>query len=167
MRYTKDERQRIIDDFAKAHKGVFDPAIFLKDVERVGKSHPAFGWYEWDDSKAAREYRLWQTRIFVRDLKVQFDVETVGRSGSITVRSTEAPMLLSPLDNRRDGGGYYVLDPKNQDHTTELCRQAGLALRAWLDRYQAALLHTGTSPVAIEKIARSLEGVGVAEAQAA
>lgn len=53
------------------------------------------------------------------------------------------PLVLSPLEGRKDGGGYLLVDPKNESHLDEHCRQAALTLRGWLSRYSEAVRHVG------------------------
>ena len=142
QRYSKELRQQIIEDFARDHGGTFDAAVFLGVVQQVGKEHPAYEWFEWSNQKAAREHRLWQAREFAIGLKIKFEVETVDR-GKVRLVSTTAPMVISPLDTRKDGGGYFVTNPANPDHMREHCRQAALSLKLFLARYEGAVVYAG------------------------
>jgi hypothetical protein len=161
-RYTKEQRQEIVRDFAVRHNGQYNPKLFLQEVRKVGESHPAYGWFEWNSDKAAQEYQLWQAREFAHDLKVSFSVETVGRKGAVKVVQTEMPMVLSPRESRKDGGGYVLSNPSDQDHMAEHCHQAAVALRTWVNRYQAALIHAGVTGDKVEDIAALLENVNPA-----
>lgn len=78
-RFTKAVRQEIVREFAIRHNGHFNPALFIAEVEARGEEHPAYSWFEWDQEKAAREYRLDQARDFASGLRVSFTVEEVGR----------------------------------------------------------------------------------------
>lgn len=150
-RFTKELRQQIIRDFCLRRNAEFDAKLFEQEVRETGPSHPAYEWFEWDGDRAASEYRVWQARQFANGLKVSFQVEEVGRAGVIRVREVEAPMLVSPTEGRRAGGGYFLTDPENPDHMAELCRQAVIDLNRWLRRYQAALVHAGGSVTLIER----------------
>jgi hypothetical protein len=141
-RFTKALRQQIIREFAEAHGGVFDPAAFLNAVRAAGEGHPAFEWFEWDDAKAALEYRLDQARDFARGLVVRFEVQEIHR-GKMRIAERSAPLVMSPLGNRRDGGGYIVTDPTDADHMDELRRQAASSLRWYISRYEAVLADVG------------------------
>lgn len=158
-KFTKELRQQIVEAFAKKHNGLYDPALFLREVKEVGENHPAYGWFEWDTKKAANEFNLWQARAFAKDLRIKFEVEEVGRTGAVTVKTVEAPMVISPTSGRSDGGGYISFDPSNSEHMAEHCRQAGAALRSWLNRYQAALIHAGYGIKTIEQVVDGLEAV--------
>lgn len=156
-RLSKTERQGIIAEFASHHNGLFNPATFVDEVRATGKTHPAHGWFTWDRNTAAFEYQVWQAREFVVGLRVRFTIEEVGRSGKMRIRETEVPFAISPVETRREGGGYYVVDPKNPEHMAEHCRQAASALRTWLSRYDAAVSYAGGSLAGPEKTLRLLE----------
>lgn len=156
-KFTKALRQEIVRDFATRHNGQFNPALFVEEVRTKGPSHPAYEWFEWDQDKAAFQYQVEQARNFARDLRVSFKVEEIGRRGSIRVRETVIPMLLSPREHRSSGGGYYLVDPADPDHLHEHCAQAAVALRAWLNRYEAALIHAGGSVQFVTELVGALE----------
>lgn len=156
-RFTKERRQEIIREFAIRHNGHFNPTLFVQEVRATGADHPAYEWFEWSLDKAAEQHWLWQAREFANGLRVSFTVETVGREGAIKVREVSAPFALSPVDQRRQGGGYYVTDPSDPAHMAELCRQAVNDLERWLRRYEAALVHAGGNASVIEKQLRLLE----------
>lgn len=155
--FTKAKRQEIVDEFATRHNGVYNPAVFLKEVAATGNTHPAYNWFEWNADKAAHEYNLWQARSFAKDLRITFQIEEVGREGAVKVKSVEMPAVLSPIAGRKDGGGYVLTDPNDPEHMAEHCRQAGAALRSWMRRYEAALIHIDGSTKTIERLASALE----------
>lgn len=159
VRFTKKLRQKIVDEFSTRHNGQYNPELFLREVQEKGPEHPAYGWFEWDSNKAAHEHNLWQARSFAKDLRIVFEVEQVGRSGTMTVVQQEMPTVLSPVAGRNGGGGYVLTDPDNPEHMAEHCRQAGTALRSWLKRYSAALMHVDGSIKPVERIAEALERV--------
>ena len=160
-RFTKERRQEIIKDFCLRRNADFDARLFEQEVRETGEGHPAFGWFEWSTETAAAEYRIWQARSFATGLRISFKVEEIGRSGTVTVRSVEAPMLVSPGADRRAGGGYFLTDPSNPDHMSELCRQAAVDLNRWLRRYEAALLHAGGAVHTIERQVKLLEKAAI------
>lgn len=155
-RFTKALRQQIVREFAEANGGFFDPAAFLLHVQSAGPGHPAFSWFEWDDASAATEYRLDQARDFARGLVVRFEVNVLHR-GVFRVVDQSAPLALSPLGGRRNGGGYYMTDPNDPAHMEELCRQAAQSLRWFLSRYEAALTYAGIGVGGFEKAQAALD----------
>lgn len=158
MALTKLQRQRIVKEFAVRHNGHYNPALFLAEVRQSGESHPAFGWFEWDQNKAAQAHNLEQARAFARDLRVTFTVTQInGGRRSVKIRESTMPMVISPLKGRQDGGGYVLVDPKDQSHVDEHCRQAAVGLRAWLGRYADAVKAVGHQVSEIEALAAKLE----------
>lgn len=166
-KFTKERRQEIIREFAIRHNGHFNPALFVQEVRASGAGHPAYEWFEWDEDKAAQQHRLWQAREFANGLRVSFTVETIGRKGAVTVREVAMPFALSPVDQRKQGGGYVVSDPNDPAHMGELCRQAATDLQRWIRRYEAALLHSGGSLIVIAKQLRLLEAAAPQEQEEA
>ncbi len=166
-RFSKVIRQQIVEEFARRHNGTFNPTLFVQEVRNRGEDHPAFSWFEWDRDTAAIKWQIEQAREFARDLRVTFKVEEVGRSGPVKVRESVMPLVLSPMAGRRDGGGYYLADPEDPAHMEEHCRQAAAALRAWLNRYQSALLHVGGKVETFTKAMAALNAVAPEQHEAA
>lgn len=158
-KFTKELRQQIVEDFARRHNGQYNPELFLKEVREGGTDHPAHSWFEWSNEKAAAEHRLWQARSFAKDLRIKFEVEEVGKGGAITVTTTEMPMVISPAAGRKDGGGYLLTDPSDPRHQAEHCHQAAAALRSWLNRYQAAVIHSGFGVRSVEALIEAMAKV--------
>lgn len=156
-RFTKELRQKIIQDFCRKRNADFDARLFEQEVRETGKKHPAWAWFEWDGDKAAGEHRIWQARQFAIGLRISFKVETVGRDGPVGVREVAAPLLMSPGADRKAGGGYVLTDLSKPDHMAELCRQAGGDLGRWLRRYEAAVAHVGIEIDEIERFVKLLE----------
>jgi len=147
-RFSKELRQQIVRDFAQRNGGIFDAAAFLGEVNQVGESHSAHAWFEWDDTRAARNHRLDQARDFAQGLRVRFEVKTMDR-GSVKVVSTTVPLVLSPVRNRNAGGGYHLTDPNDPAHLAELSRQAAQQLRWFAERFQAAIEFAGADKSAL------------------
>lgn len=166
-RFTKSVRQQIVEEFSIRHNGQFDPNLFFQEVRDTGETHPAYGWFQWDKDKAAHAHWIEQAREFARDLKVNFTVQEVGRKEAVTVRQTNMPLVMSPVDGRKNGGGYVLTDPNDPAHVAEHCRQAAVALRSWLSRYDSAVAHAGVSRTVVEAIAVDLEKVAAAAAPVA
>jgi hypothetical protein len=165
-RFTREVRQRIVEDHARRHGGVFDAAVFLEEVQVKGPAHLAFAWFEWADATAAHQHRLEQARDFVRDLKVVFRIEEISRSGTITV-SYSAPLVLSPMAERRGGGGYVIADFNDPRHMALLCEEGAATLRSWLRRYEVCLPHVSMPRKSVERLVEVLEEAGRRSEEAA
>jgi hypothetical protein len=148
---TRAERQEIVDDFLRRHNGFWDPRTFRDEVQIAGESHPAFSWFQWDRDKAADEYQIWQARRFVADIRVSFSIETITRNVG-TVQVVEAPHVFSPITTRSEGGGYRVLDGSDEEALRQFTIEGLKALRAWLYRYEAAVVYAGASKRSVENI---------------
>ena len=160
--FTKEIRQEILDDYV-ARNGQFSPAGFLREVRASNGSHKAWSWFEWDDGKAAEEHRVWQSRMFVQGLKIKFEIETMDNKVSkIEVR--EAPAYLSPLDQRKDGGGYVQFDPDNALHRKELASQASQSMETWIRRYGGIYEAMGGDIAQLRAVRVVLEGKKVGAA---
>ncbi len=155
--FTKAKRQKIVEEFARRHNGNYNPALFLEEVKTTGESHPAFGWFEWDADKAASAYQLEQARDFARDLRVSFKIEEIVGPNQVRIREHPIPMVISPMEGRRHGGGYRLTDPDDPEHIAEHCLQAARTLQQWRDRYSAALAHAGIKVSDVNTVIARLE----------
>ena len=165
--FTKALRQQIVREFAVRHNGTFNPSLFLDEVRKVGASHPAHAWFDWNRDEAARKWQVEQAREFARDLRVTFKVEEIGRTKAVSVRESVMPLVMSPIAGRAQGGGYMLTNPDDPAHMAEHCAQAAMALRSWLNRYSAALSHAGSTPTAVMDIVQVLEAKAPQTATAA
>lgn len=79
--------------------------------------------FEWNDSKAAREYRLWQARVLI-----QLNITT----------QDGGPQLVSLSIDRTKGGGYRDLDDVRRDKNLSavLLNDALNELRRVQDKYK-------------------------------
>lgn len=161
---TKQDRQDIVDSFIAKH-GKWDVNLFVDELES-GHWQQAHSWFEFDDGKAARAYRVEQARRFVHGLKVRFEVETIQR-GRVKVIETTAPAFVSPVETRHKAGGYRQFDPNDPAHMSSLCGEAASALQSWLDRYESALLYAGQRQAVISKVVAALEAKAPQEDEAA
>lgn len=156
QRFTKALRQRLVREFADRNGGIYDPKLFEQEVRNTGPRHEAYEWFTWDEEDAALQHRLFQAREFAVGLKIVFTVEEIGRNRKIVVVERDMPFVLSPLDGRLNGGGYFLSDPTNEEHVKEHCRQAAASLRTWQARYGAAEAHVGLKG-SLERLLRALD----------
>jgi hypothetical protein len=164
---NKAERQKIISDFAQRHGGTYDPAMFVAEVRKAGESHPAFDWFIWDDDEAAEQHRLWQARVFAQGLVIKFTVQEVGQRGKLRIVHQEMPLVISPMENRNRGGGYFLSNPTDPEHIAMLAREAAVSLQSWTNRYGAAMHAAGIPERTITSIIAALNRAGGEEEIAA
>jgi hypothetical protein len=161
-RFTRELRQKIIEEFARQNNGWYDPRAFVQHVRSAGPEHPAFEWFTWDDAAAAEAFRLDQARDFARGLVIRFEVQEARPKGKVIVAHREAPFAVSPVASRKSGGGYYLTDPTDAEHMAELRRQAASHLDWWLRRYGSAVEAAGGDVKAVEKVLALLQAEALA-----
>ena len=154
---SHQERQAIVNDFVERH-GKWDLRLFRDEVKATNGQHPAWSCFTWDKDLAADKLQIEEARRFVHGLKIPVAMEVVER-GRIVIRETSAPALVSPLAGRGKGGGYRLFDPSDPEHLDSFAGEAATALQAWLNRYEATLLHVGVKPSVISKVIAALEAL--------
>ena len=118
-----------------------------------------------EDAEAAQAYRVEMVRTWVSGLRITVQTLPTAptRIGSIVVRESRFPAMISPVAGRRAGGGYIAMDPADPEHMRELAAQGAADLARWVERYEGVASHFGVSVECIKEIAASLTG-GVADA---
>lgn len=117
--------QEELESIARQHDGVLlagDVVDFAKD-ERT-ELHNQF---EWDDSKAGHNYRLWQARQIIR---LHVTVLEHAR--------TETRLFVSVKSDRSNGGGYrFTADVMSDgERRLELLKEAHQNFTTWKRKYQ-------------------------------
>jgi len=156
MKFTRRDRQKIIDDYLQnSGENMFNASAFI-DWLADRPDHVAYSWFfAKDDEAAAREYRIGLARQMASGMRIVMNVSTVGANNVVHVAVREYPAYISPVEGRRMGGGYERFDPDNEAHIAELQRQGAQGLRSWLDRY--ADVFAGYDLSVIEEIAAKAE----------
>lgn len=155
--FTKARRQAIIDGYlTSSGRNMFVAAEFI-DWLSGQKDHEAYGWFfAKDDASAAREYRINLARQMASGLRIQVQASEPAISNVVQVTARDYPAYVSPVAQRRLGGGYMRFDPQDAASIAELRRQGQTALRSWLARYGGAF--TVKELQALEKIAAAEAG---------
>lgn len=90
------ELKRLADE----HDGVLQPEAVVAAAS--DPDSPLHAQFEWDDTLAAAEYRLWQARVLIRRVIVEYEKAPGDRA--------EHQLFVSiTTDRAKDGGGYRVL----------------------------------------------------------
>jgi len=149
---SRKQRQEIIDEYlVESGASRFHPEQFLAWLSER-PDHPAYGWFEWDDERAAAEYRVSQARHFAAGCRIVASMSVVSRGGSVKVVTTMMPAMISPRDGWRNGGGYVPLSADDPVSMDAFCEEAACALDAWCRRYEGAVLHRGGNLTAVRKL---------------
>lgn len=150
-------RQKVVDEYLNnTRRNQFVPAEFLEWLE------PQSGHRVWpvffgkSDADAAHQYRLTVARQFVAGLRIVVQAQT--ETGSVSVR---VPAFISPVADRKTGGGYTPIDIRYSNSTAELCRQAAEDLARWVRRWEGTATLVGVDVKAAIEIVSALEARGV------
>jgi hypothetical protein len=111
---------------AAANGGLLQPETV---VERARpKSSPLHRKFQWDDSIAGHEYRIWQARQLIR-----VSVEVMASTGKVH----DVFVSLSP-DRQRESGGYRVMTEvlSNTEMRAQLLKDAMTDLELFRDKYR-------------------------------
>lgn len=123
----KDDIRKELEQIRKAHRGILraeDVVEFARNPET--SLHEKF---QWDDTEAAKQYRLWQARQVI--------------SVYVTVLSDDSPPVkayVSLVDDRsQPGGGYRAVADvmKDPERRTLLLQQALGELKRFQAKYRA------------------------------
>lgn len=165
-RYTKALKEQILNEYYAETANhytdplkEFDAHHFVEFVQKAGPEHPAYDWFEWDDSSCGVEYRAWQARSFRSGVTIKTSQPKLNGGGGTTV--CVAPAMISPLRNRRYGGGYYRFDPDNPDHLRDFCEEAHRSLKSWNERYELAISHAKIYQRSINNMLDKLEQASI------
>lgn len=93
---VKDVLQQICND----HKGVITPDIVLKEAKK--KTSPLHTYFEWDDSEAAKSYRLIQAGNLIRSVKVTYEA-----SDDVSYR-VRGFVNVVPAEKNDEGKKIYI-----------------------------------------------------------
>ena len=154
--FARKTKQRIIDEYLQATGlNMFVPEEFVTWL----LDHPEHEVYQAFHGRD--EQLLWQAKLdlarrLASGLRIVVKQEEVQQSSVVSIKVAEYPAYISPVSNRKEGGGYEPFDPDDEASQEELRRQAGVALAAWLNRYRGAAEHIGLDMTPIEDLVRTL-----------
>jgi hypothetical protein len=118
-----------LEAVARIHEGLLRP-MDVVDYARNPNTvlHSKF---EWDNTKAAEEYRLWQAREIIVQVKVQMVQGLKQQDYQVYVSLRE--------DRQQDGGGYrYLVDVmKNPSRRAMFLAEALADFEVWKRKYSA------------------------------
>ena len=135
-RFSSEDRLRIIRSHMEEHDGACHPETFVE--EAASTNHPAHEYFEWDNSAAGHQYRVWQARQFMQIRIRREATEVIDMSdGQTTIQIRPMPALVSPVGTRSTGGGYIATD--TEEGELELRREARLMFSQWISRFGAVL----------------------------
>lgn len=124
--------QKMLQQLATEHGGI-TPEIVL-DYARPEES-PLHKFFQWDDNKAAEEYRLVQAAHLIRRIKVEYITE---ETKTVTVRAFHCVVPDADHDEQPSGRGVYVpVEAAMSDYRSQLLDQCKRDIEAFKRKYAA------------------------------
>lgn len=155
--FNRTYRQQIIDEYLNASgSNHFVPAEFLAWLKPQEDHRVWSVFFGKSDEEAAHQYRLMLARQFVAGLRIVVQAEAA--SGPVSVK---VPAFISPVAERKAGGGYVSVDVRERDTTQELCRQAAADLDRWVKRWAGTAALVGVDISKANEIAGAFAARGV------
>ena len=107
--------------------------VLVREAEPVAS--PLHKYFEWNDTKAAHQYRLVQARKILQTIK--FTVISTPVGGGTPEKSTVRVMHVITSERAPSGKSYQALPDiiKSKDKTEELLENCLKDLRAWRNKY--------------------------------
>jgi hypothetical protein len=158
-RFSRTDRQRIINEYLNiTRRNVFVPAEFL-DWLKDNPGHEVYDlFYGKSDEEAAHEYRLTLVRKFVNGTRIAVAYSTAPSDAKdvkveVTEQTVKLPAFVSPMETRKDGGGYHATDVNDPATMQELARQAAADLRRVIQRHSGLATMLGIDLTALKDVA--------------
>ena len=145
MNFTKKMKQQIIDDYmAATGRNMYVPGEFVSWLSGQPE-HPAYAvFFSISDEEAAHKHREHMAREWASGLR--FVVKSIEvQPASKMAFTVQAPLMISPISQRKNGGGYVYFDTNDDDHMASFRKEAADALAAFVRRYELALVNSGVN----------------------
>ena len=167
IRFTKNDRQAIIDGYLNdTGRNSYVPSEFVQWLK--GKpDHKVYDtFFGTSDAEMADKHREVIARSFASGLRITIKISELPmpkNTDSIKVETVTVPSMVSPINNRANGGGYIAVDVQDTNTMQELCRQAYMDLNAWKNRFEGVCSLSGVDVKSIEVILKKLQSKSIDE----
>ena len=167
LRFTKKDRQDIIDDYLnQTGRNIYVPSEFI-DWLRDNPGHKIYNnFFGASDEEMADKHRENMARQFASGLRLTIKISEMpmpSKIENLKVEAVDVPSLISPINNRANGGGYISVDVQDTDTMCELALQAHQALKSWKGRYAGTCALSGINISEIDSILEELKAKTVKE----
>lgn len=150
--FSKKTKQKIIDDYLhETGRNMFVPEEFIIWLQDH-PDHIAYNAFHGRDDDLLWQAKLDLARRMASGLRIVVKKEVV-EADVVSITVTEYPSYISPVKQRKSGGGYEPFDPESEESQAELRRQAGVALAAWLQRFRGCAENVGLDMTPLEEMA--------------
>lgn len=133
-KYMKnDVAQEELLKIMRKHKGILKPEHVI--LEAQDEDHPLHDRFQWDDSKAGHEYRLWQARHLIGS--VELKIVRLDPKTKKNVEYATKQFVSLPSNRKRGVSGYSSISEvmNDADKLAELEELAIMELKNVKDRY--------------------------------
>jgi len=167
LRFTKKDRQDIIDNYLnQTGRNSYVPSEFI-DWLRDNPGHKIYNnFFGASDEEMADKHRENMARQFASGLRITIKISEMpmpSKIKNLKVEAVDVPSLISPINNRANGGGYVSVDVQDTDTMTELAMQAHQSLKSWRKRYAGTCALSGIDISEIDSILEELKAKTVKE----
>lgn len=146
-----------LETMAAANNGVVTVDMVIDAAKN--EDSPLHSHFEWDNDKAAENYRRWQARALIARCKI-----TIASSEGVEVRA-----FVSLTQDRTSGGGYRMTTDVigDDDLSAELLLDMDRTIAAW--KLKASLMSKSVSVAVsgLEEAVASARGAGFENREAA
>lgn len=100
--------------------------------------HELHGFFDWDDSEAAKKFRLMQARMLIRTIPVVYVQEEQKKGEKRQKRVIKVRKYHALRSDRKDGGGYREIEEITSDKNMldELEQEAKAEMEGVLRRFE-------------------------------
>ena len=156
MKFTKKMRQELIDEYLNSTGQNTVQVSDLREWIRQQPEHPFYGFvFDKDEHNAANQYYDSRIRSIISGLRVTYEVKNIDTS-VYDIKVVEKPLHISPVSNRKQGGGYVSFDPDSEEMMAEFRNEASSALLSFCRRYELAIVDANLDLGSIKQMAAKL-----------
>lgn len=130
-RFKKEDAQIIgkeLERLSKKHQGRITPEIVLKEATK--NKNPLHKYFDWDNDRAAHQWRIQQTRYMIRSIEVQ-----IGNEETVIVRK------FYSLEDDEDGGEVTYIDVDVIKDSSllrqQIIQRALKEIKYWQEKYKS------------------------------
>ena len=165
LRYTKKDKQNVVNEYLnQTGRNIFVPSEFHNWLQD-NPNHKLYDYiFSASEKEMAYKYRLNLIRQFASGLRLTIKISEMPMPSKIeNLKVVNVPSLISPINNRANGGGYISVDVQDSDTMSELALQAHQALKSWKGRYAGTCALSGIDISEIDSILEELKAKTVKE----
>jgi hypothetical protein len=164
MRFTKKMKQDLVDEYLNTTGQNVARVAEMREWLRNQPDHPFYAFvFDKDEHDAANQYYDGRLRLLISGLRVTYEVKSIDTS-LYDIKVVEKPLHISPVSNRRQGGGYVSFDADSDEMMADFRNEASAALASFCRRYELAIVKSNIDLEELKQMSRRLAVNAVEEA---